>query len=360
MKTRRKKGLGLAIIVAIAFGGTSAAFADNPVKSSNPSTSHQIFVGGHLHTMTAMRDRLFVTGHDGAGMSDDGGKTWIPLTSLKEADIMSWTSVASTILAGGHVGLFKSTDKGLTFKKVKFFGSATDVHAIGASGKVVYLGSPQVGLLISNNGGNTWKVRNAKIGQGFMGSMLIDPKNSKRIIAPDMAQGLVTSTDGGLTWSGFGGPPGPMAVAWNAKNQNDIAAIGMMTSGFSSNGGKTWTEMSVPNGAAAIDYSSDGKNLLIAALVGTKAQIYSSANQGKSWQESATSPALKKQIAMDPNMPGMAHSTPTPTNRPVALTLGTFGVGTSAVFVSAIFLRKKDRAKMATRKTVAASRGDGK
>ncbi len=357
MKTRRKSALGLVISVAMTLGGSSIAYAEKLNQSSNPSLLHEIFVGSHLHTMTVMGDKLFVTGHDGAGMSSDGGRTWNSLSALNAADIMSWTSTPTSILAGGHVGLFKSTDKGLTFKKVKFFGSVTDVHAIGSSGRVVYIGSPQIGFLISDNGGSTWKLRNAKIGQGFMGSMLIDPKNPKRIVAPDMSQGLVTSADGGLTWTSFGGPPGPMALAWNPKNRKVIAAIGMMTSGITSNGGKTWTEISVPTGAAAIDFSADGKNLIVASLVGTKAEIFSSANQGKSWQQSSSPPAAKKQLAMDPNMPGMDHLNSTETSRPVALALGTFGVGTSAVFVTAIFLRKKDQATLAAKRTSLTSRG---
>lgn len=348
-------GIGLLILVGAPLTVSSAQAS--PLK--NASTNH-IFVGEHLHTMSVMGNRFFVTGHEGAGRSDDGGKSWISMASLNGADIMSWTSSSSTIFAGGHFGLFRSTDKGATFKKLKFYGSISDVHAIGASGKFVYLGSPQVGLLMSSDGGVTWKMRNAKVGQGFMGSMLVDPKDPKRIIAPDMAAGLVVSADGGLTWKSFGGPPGPMAVAWNGKNLKEIAAIGMMTSGISSNGGKSWTEMNIPSGAAAIEYSADGKKLLVATLVGTKAQIYSSVNHGKSWQSSTSSSVVKKVVAMDPNMPGMDHSAQTVADRPIALTLGTFGFGTSAVFISAVILRKKDRAKIAAKKSMMASRGVGK
>lgn len=348
-------GVGLVIV-----GSTPLANATMNPAISSKSVTNQVFVGDHLHTMSVLGNRFFVTGHEGAGMSDDGGRSWTPMSSLNGADVMSWTTTSKTILAGGHFGLFKSTDKGATFKQIKFYGSASDVHAVGASGKYVYLGSPQVGLLMSTDGGITWKMRNAKVGQNFMGSMLVDPKNPKRIIAPDMAAGLTMSSDAGLTWSSLGGPAGPMAVAWNLNNPKDIAAIGMMSGGISADGGKTWKEIRLPSGAAAIEYSTDGKKLIVGVLVGNKAQIYTSIDRGKSWQTSTAVTPAKKVAAMDPNMPGMDHVELASSNRPLALTLGTFGFGTSSVFVTALLLRRKDRAKLAIKKSLLASRGAGK
>lgn len=350
-------GIGIAI-ATLAFGG-SIPLAD---ASSNLAGSmmNQVYVGDHLHTMTVMGKRFFVTGHDGAGMSMNGGSSWTSMPSLNGADVMSWTTSSKTILAGGHNGLFKSTNNGVSFKKMKFFGSTSDVHAIGAAGKIVYLGSPQVGLLMSTDGGATWKMRNSKVGQNYMGSMLVDPSNPKRIIAPDMSAGLAMSSDGGLTWSSLGGPGGPMAVAWNPKNLKEIAAIGMMSGGISTDAGKTWKVLPLPGGAAAIDFSPDGKKIYVGVLVGSKAQLYSSINLGKSWQTSATPVATKKVAVMDPNMPGMDHVELASPDRPLALTLGTFGFGTFSVFVGALLLRRKDRKSLEKKKALLASRGAGK
>lgn len=354
--------LGIGVTIAGIFLAGSLPFANAAVTptASTKSIMNQIYVGDHLHTMSVIGHRFFVTGHEGAGMSNDGGKSWIPMPSLKGADVMSWTTTSKSVLAGGHFGLFKSTDNGTTFKQIKFYGSTSDVHAIGASGKYVYLGSPQVGFLMSTDAGVTWKMRNAKVGQSFMGSMLVDPKDPKRVIAPDMSAGLAMSTDGGLTWSSLGGPAGPMAVAWNTKNIKEIAAIGMMSGGISSDGGKTWKELRLPPGAAAIEYSVDGKKLIAGVLVGTKAQIYLSSDRGKTWQTPVASISAKKVVAMDPNMPGMNHVEQASSKRPLALTLGTFGFGTSSVFISALMLRRKDRARAIAKKSTLASRGAGK
>ncbi len=359
MKSAKPILVVLGTILTMAGSLPTAATAAT-LSSSSKSVPNQLFVGDHLHTTSVMGDRYFMTGHESAGVSEDGGKSWKPMHSLDGADVMSWTSSSLGILAGGHNGLFKSTDKGATFKKITFFGSTSDVHAIGAAGKTVYLGSPQVGLLSSIDGGATWKMRNAKVGQNFMGSLLVDPRNPKRVIAPDMSAGLSISTNGGATWSSLGGPAGPMAVAWNVKNIKEIAAIGMMDSAMSADGGHTWKQIRLPHGAAAIDFSADGKKLIVGVLVGNKAQIYTSINRGKNWQTSTATTAARKVAEMDPNMPGMKHVEVASPDRPLALTLGTFGFGTSSVLMSAILLRRKDRAKLAAKKSSLASRGAGK
>lgn len=235
-ETKRHVLIGILAITALITGSSSQANA-----ASNPqgSTMIHIFVGGDLHVMSVLGNRYFVTGHNGGGMSDNGGKSWTSIPALKDADVMSWTTTSKSILAGAHIGLFKSMDKGATFKQIKFYQSASDVHAIGAAGNYVYLASPQVGLLKSNDGGVTWKIQNTKVGQNFMGSILVDSKNPKRIISSDMSMGLMISTDSGVTWSPFGGPASPMALGWDSNN---------------------------------------------AKLIGTSAQIYTSVDAGKSWQ----------------------------------------------------------------------------
>ncbi len=62
-----------------------------------------------------------------------------------------------------------------TFTKVSTEGAVSDVHAAGAAGDAAYLASPQTGLMASDDGGRTWQPRNTQVGQGFMGTILVDP-----------------------------------------------------------------------------------------------------------------------------------------------------------------------------------------
>jgi photosystem II stability/assembly factor-like uncharacterized protein len=334
--------VGTVIYIANPFGNSS--------KASEPNLS-QTYVGGDLHSLTALGNKLYVTGHEAAGVSSDGGKSWASIPSLNNADVMSWSKTSNVFLVGGHSGLYKSTDGGTTFFKNTFYDDVSDVHSIGATGKMIYLGSPQVGLLASSDGGKSWKMRNKRIGQGFMGSMLVDPSNPKRLIAPDMQAGLLTSSDGGLTWTAMGGPSGSMSVTWNPTNIGQIAAIGMGGGAISNNAGKTWQSFSLPPGSSALAYSSDGTRLYVATLVGANAQIFASNDMGKNWiMPSAMSQNPSDVATMDPNMPGMTNTGTGPSKRPLSTVLSIFGLGTSSVLLGATAVRRKDRARLLAKK----------
>ena len=115
--------------------------------AADPSTKPQrmmTFVGGDIHTLTFTKDGLFVTGHEGGSLSTNEGVKWKSVASFKNTDIMGWATMDSGYLAGGHNGLFRSSDGGKSFTGVSFYRKASDVHSLGASAKNVYMGSPQV------------------------------------------------------------------------------------------------------------------------------------------------------------------------------------------------------------------------
>lgn len=282
MSFKKLVGSSAAIITALALVSSSPATATTSVSTGHPQRS-TTFVGGDIHTLTYTDNGLYVTGHLSGSLSKDEGMTWKAIPSFKNADIMGWATTDVGYLAGGHNGLFKSTNGGKSFVRFNFFGKVSDVHALGASGKTVYMGSPQVGFLRSIDSGTTWKVMNKKFGQGFMGSMLVDSSDPLRVIAPDMDNGLVLTTDGGKTWSRFGGPSSVMSVDWNRKNPKEIVALSMGAGALTKDNGKTWSTFPVPMGASAIALSPTGKNIYVAILGGEKAEILSSINVGKNW-----------------------------------------------------------------------------
>jgi len=256
-----------------------------PIASAGTTNAKRMttFVGGDIHTLTDTNAGLYVTGHMSGSISKDEGITWKAVASFKNADIMGWATTNIGFLAGGHNGLFRSTDGGKSFSRFNFFGKVSDIHSIGAAGKIAYIGSPQAGFLKSTDSGKTWKVINQKFGQGFMGSMLVDVKDPLKVIAPDMNNGLVLTADGGKTWNRFGGPSGVMSVDWNRKNPKEIIALSMGVGALTQNYGKTWSTFSVPMGASAIAFSPTGAKLFVAILGSEKAEILTSADNGKTW-----------------------------------------------------------------------------
>ncbi|SDR06155.1 WD40/YVTN/BNR-like repeat-containing protein [Arthrobacter crystallopoietes] len=282
---RRRRVAAAVAAAVIAVGGGIGLFAatggkDAATEASGAATSP--YVGGDLHILTSLEGRLYVGGHDGGAVSTDGGVTWTQLPSLKGADPMGAAATGEVTLIGGHPGLYRSTD-GTSFAKVSGGGALDDVHGLGGSGEIFYASTAEGGLQVSDDGGKNWTTRNTEIGQSFMGVILVDPADPQRLIATDMANGLVTSNDGGRTWEGLGGPGGPMAVTWDPTNTARLVVSGMAESAISSDGGETWAPLTAPEGTTATTFSPDGKTLFAAVRNGTNASVYASTDEGRSW-----------------------------------------------------------------------------
>ena len=277
-----------AVLVVVALLAAVVALVlrdDDPVGSAgSDAASGAPVVGGDLHTVFALDEALYVGGHARAAVSRDQGRTWQDVPDLAGADAMGWAGSGETLLVGGHPGLYRSTDAGTTFERLAGAATVPDVHALGGAGDVAYLASPQAGVLASTDGGLSWQVRNAGAGQSFMGTILVDPDDADRLVAPDMAGSLATSTDGGRTWSALGGPTGAMAVTWNPTDTDQIIAAGMQDAQRSTDGGATWEPVQLPAGTTALSYSPDGTSVYAGALSGDQAVVHRSTDNGESWQ----------------------------------------------------------------------------
>ena len=245
-------------------------------RRSEESSGTGPVVGGDLHTVGELGSRIFVGGHGGAGYRANAGG-WTQIDSLDDKDVMAWAASGSEVLAGGHAGLYASTDDGATFDQVDGL-PVSDVHALGASGDVVYLASPEAGILVSTEGGTKFEPRSAA-GQDLMGTIWVDPQNPDIAVAPSMADGAVKTTDGGLTWDTLGSASGTMAVAVD-KTGSRLLAIGMDGAQLSTDGGATWITIDVPDHTSAASYTPTG-DLVVAALAGDRANVYQQA--GETW-----------------------------------------------------------------------------
>lgn len=278
---RRLVTMAAVVALALVLGGAAAIFAIR--GSTDVSSANLPRVGGDLHTLTAVGNTLFVGGHDGVGRSRANGRAWSQLETLNGADAMGWAQVDQTVWVGGHPGLFKSTDSGSTFAKVEGSADIPDAHALGGVDGVLYAASPRLGVLASTDNGRSWSQRTRNAGQSFMGTMLVDPTDTDRVIAPDMAGPLVESRDGGRTWAPLGGPTGSMAATWNPKDRRQIVSVGMSDAAISDDSGRTWKPVQLPDLATAVTFTPDGKTLLAAALDGDRAVVSQSKDHGRTW-----------------------------------------------------------------------------
>jgi photosystem II stability/assembly factor-like uncharacterized protein len=277
-------GAVIAVVLVVVAGISVITTGGNDAGKPSPAAPE---VGGDLHTVTMIGDALYVGGHEAVAVSHDGGRRWQPVDSLKGADAMGWALTPDALLVGGHPGLFRSADNGASFAKVTGSAAVPDVHALGGAGTTVYLGSPQAGLLASEDGGNTWQVRNAQAGRSMMGSILVDPKDPTRLIAPDMSAGLTASSDGGRTWKPMGGPSRVMAAAWNPTDTRQIIAAGMSGGARTNDGGGTWQQIQLPVGTSAVTYDASGSTVYAGVLDGQRARVYRSTDGGATWTATA-------------------------------------------------------------------------
>lgn len=276
---RRWTVAGVSVVVVGAVAAVVAA-SGNGGSGAGPSAAGPT-VGGDLHALAAVNGSVYVSGHGGAGVSTDGGRTWQQLGSLDDKDGMGWAVSGTDVLVGGHTGLYRSSD-GRSFSVVSGL-PVSDVHGLGGAGQTIYLASPQGGVYVSADGGRSWKARGLA-GAGIMGTIVVDAENPDRLLAPDMSAGVVASSDGGRTWTGLGGPSGAMSVARNPADPREFIAVGMGAAQRSTDGGANWTPMNTPAGIAVVtfDPSTSGR-MLAAALSADRAVVYASDDDGVTW-----------------------------------------------------------------------------
>lgn len=284
-RRRRTRGRLLQLVVAAVALGAVVAFL--ALRGGGESESGRPFVGSDLHSLVldpADPSRLYVGGHDAVAVSGDGGGTWERVETLDGADAMGWAFLSDRVLVGGHPGLWVSEDRGRMFELRNERLPATDIHALGAGGGVVYAGSPEIGVFASSDEGRTWEVRTRDVGQAFMGTILVDPRDPERLVAPDMRAGAVESTDGGRTWRALGGVPGAMWVTWARDDPDRLIVSGMGEAAESADGGRSWTPLEVPESVQAVEMSPDESRLLYAAAhEGTAARVWFSRDGGATW-----------------------------------------------------------------------------
>lgn len=251
-------------------------------------TTSGAFTGGDFHSLIVdaqNSNRIFVGGHEAVSVSTDGGMSWRQIPSLKDRDAMGWGFDEDAIYVGGHPGLSVSTDGGRTFRTKNEGLPATDIHALGAGGGVVYAGSPAVGLFASSDGGNSWEVINPRQGQTFFGRILVDPNDRQHLVAANTASGVVESYDGGRSFDDIGGLQSPSWVSWDSKNLNRIIASSPRGAALSDDGGKRWRPLNPPPSASILELDpTDGELVYAGVHNDSTVELFVSNDGGQTWE----------------------------------------------------------------------------
>lgn len=197
--------IGLFLTVALVIG----ACGDGDASSSAVDHAEDIV---HIHELLAGPEgEYFVATHAGLYRVTDAG---LDLVGEDQHDLMSAAMTADgTFLASGHpdlgtgelrvedrpplLGLVSSTT-GETWDPVSLLGEA-DFHGIVVVDGVIYAAdSTAETIVVSADGGKTW---NSRGGEVQLVAFAVDPSDPDAMVGIDLDDGLVSSPDGGETWT---------------------------------------------------------------------------------------------------------------------------------------------------------------
>ena len=266
----------------------------------------------------------------------DGGRTWRPADSgIVASEVLSTATDprdASILYAGTYRGLYRSGDRGRTWKALKL-GVRVQAIAVDPANTAHLLASGSRGILISTNNGRTWaKAAGSTTDRGTtrngidqVSGIVFDPHHPGTVFAAAWGAGVIRSSDGGITWHPTARRPAWIsAIAGTvAVDPHGSATLYGSTNGAllrSTDGGSSWNwkwillpKRSAVLAVLAID-PSDPQTLY--ASIGDAANrlrpahLAKSSDGGKHWRflKSGTHQIDATALAIDPRDPNTMYT----------------------------------------------------
>jgi len=129
-------------------------------------------------------------------------------------------SSGQALFMGAHTGLFRSDDRGRSWRKVSVATKhvhldVMDIAPDPREPKTIYVGTHEAGVLKSTDGGQTWKEASSGLGGPDVHGLAIDPTMPFKLHAAvrEKGEGIYRTTDRGSKWIRVDdGPQGEIKV----------------------------------------------------------------------------------------------------------------------------------------------------
>jgi hypothetical protein len=234
---------------------------------------------------------------DGAGIyRTTDGATWTPVAFAGTSTVgLAIDPVTpTTIYAGqGTKGLWKSTDRGLTWKPANAGyadRSATAIAIDRANTQIIYWGTNK-GLLKSTDGGASWSpIGDPAFAATQIAAVAVAPSNTLKVYVQCYDQQVYASPDGGGSWTPLSGLPASVGVRSFAVHPSDdgavYAALGQTKGGvWKSTGGGAFTQVAnAPVASASVeDIAIDPSSPATMYLAAYGSNVHRSVDGGATW-----------------------------------------------------------------------------
>ena len=257
------------------------------------------------------RDRnvIYTTGNNGLWRSLDGGKLWRMCNDweMTEArDVVVDPNAPDHVYLALPDGLAVSTDRAQTLVRrengLPARGKYTQVVQVDRTRAGRVLIGCERGVYLTENGAQLW--RQVLPTQEMILDLQQSPHDPKVWLAVTQKVGAWRSTDGGLTWTKLGGVPAthPLYnVTFDVTNPQRLAigswSLGVLTS---EDGGATWTARNdgLPNAHCVCRVGVDPAGQLYASVVG--ATLFVSADFGRTWKPDSLAGSVVNKFLIQP------------------------------------------------------------
>ena len=225
--------------------------------------------------------RLLIGHHAGLLASRDGGRSWSK-AALRDADAMNvWPHTDGSIMVAGHELLASSSDSGATWQQVENNLPGLDLHSFvrdPADSQRAWAFAAGFGLFESTDGGRGWQLRQ----EGNWGALTAYRRGDTTVLLGIGPEGLVTSLDGGATWSPLAYPGAPLSGGL-AVSADGGAIYAATINGLrqSIDGGESWQATGWDRPATAVAVAPSDPSLL--AVVDEDLKFYRSSDAGGTW-----------------------------------------------------------------------------